>query len=325
MSYFRITIAQSPAEMDALAPLWSELLRQQEHTVFQQFSWNRLAADVFSDRITPYVVAVESASGAAIIPAAIHQRENRIELLGEALFDYRDVLCHGDSEGLTAAWQELAKLEKSLHVLAIEDGAIRQRWSGFPMMPFANAPQVDSSIVDDGKFRLSHSRLGRQMRRLQKQGAVQRCFSGTESDVVRHIYDGKRNHFADNHNGNVFLDQRRCEFMVAAAAMEGSACEIYTLEKDSALIAGLVTFRDGPVRRFYTTYFSPEWARYSPGQALLYEITAQSLVNGLSCDYMTGEYAYKLRLANASKPLLRLDVSVEKFSEIVAGAASRAA
>ena len=40
---------------------------------------------------------------------------------------------------------------------------------------------------------------------------------------------------------------------------------------------------------------------------------------------MTGEYAYKLRLANASKPLVRLDVSVEKFSEIVAGAASRAA
>ena len=163
------------------------------------------------------------------------------------------------------------------------------------------------------------------MRRLQKQGAVQRRFSGRESQVVRHVYDCKRNHFADDQKGNVFLDLRRCEFMVAAAAAAGSACEIFTLEKDCALIAGLVTFRDCGVRRFYTTYFNPEWARYSPGQALLYEITAQSLADGLSCDYMTGEYAYKLRLANASKPLFRLDATAEQLAEIAAGFSSRAA
>jgi len=325
MPSVRVTVAQSSSEMDAIAPLWNELLRQQEHTLFQQFSWNRLAAEAFSDRMTLNVVAVDSDAGAAIIPAAVHHRENRVELLGECLFDYRDVLHSGDNEVLSAAWHELAKHEKPLHVVAIENGATDQRWSDFSPTPFANAPQVDRTLVDEEGFRLAHSRLGRQMRRLQKQGAMQRCFSGTESNVVRHIYDCKRNHFADDHNANVFLDQRRCEFMVSAATMAGAACDIYTLEKGSLLIAGLVTFRDGPVRRFYTTYFNPEWARSSPGQAFLYEITAQTLAENLSCDYMTGDYAYKLRLANASKPLLRLDATAQQLSEVASGSASRAA
>ena len=311
--------------MDALAQLWNKLLKNQEHTVFQHFAWNRLAAEVFSDRITPHVVAVEADAGAAIIPAAINHRENRVELLGELLFDYRDVLHSGERDVLSAAWREVAKVRKPLHVLAVNNGAVHQRWSDFTAAPFANAPQVDRNLVKAEEFRLSHSRLGRQMRRLQKQGAVQRCFSGCESDVVRRIYDCKRRLFADDQNGNVFLDPRRCEFMVAAASMAGARCDVYTLEAEGVLIAGLVTFRDGGTRRFYTTYFNPEWARYSPGQALLYEITAQSLAEGLSCDYMTGEYPYKLRLANASRSLRRLDVSAEQLSEIAAGHAWRAA
>jgi CelD/BcsL family acetyltransferase involved in cellulose biosynthesis len=311
--------------MDALAPLWNELLENQEHTLFQYFSWNKLATEMFSDRITPYVVAVKGDAGAAIIPTAINHREHRVELLGELLFDYRDVLHNGDREVLSAAWREVAYLGQPLHVLAVQEGSIHQRWSDFTAAPFANAPQVDRNIVDAEVFRLSHSRLGRQMRRLQKQGAVQRRFSGCERDVVRQIYDCKRRLFADDRNGNVFLDPRRCEFMVAAASMAGSGCDVYTLEADGALIAGLVTFRDCETRRFYTTYFNPEWSRFSPGQALLYEITAQSLANGLSCDYMTGEYPYKLRLANASRSLQRLEVSVEQLSEIASGSASRAA
>jgi CelD/BcsL family acetyltransferase involved in cellulose biosynthesis len=325
MCSFRVLIAQSASEMDALAPLWNELLRHQEHTLFQHFSWNRLAAEMFSDRMTPYVVSVESDAGAAIIPAAIHHSEKRIELLGELLFDYRDVLHTGDDDVLSTAWQELAKLNKPLEILSIKSAARDQRWSDFSLSPFANAPLVDGGIVDEKTFRLSHSRLGRQIRRLQKQGAVLGVFSGSESTAVQQIYGCKRAHFADDYNGNVFLDQRRCDFMVAAAAMAGPACEIFTLQKHDLLIAGLVTFRDGPLRRFYTTYFNPEWARYSPGQALLYEATARSLAEGLSCDYMTGEYAYKARLANSSRPLFRLEVSGEELSKIAAGSALRAA
>lgn len=301
--------------MEALAPLWNELLGKQRHSFFQRFSWNRLAAEVFCDRLTPFVVSVQSDNGAAIIPAAINNRNGDTELLGELLFDYRDVLHLGEREVLRTAWQKLATLGRPLHVLSISQTADGGRWARFPLELFARAPMVEGAHLTEEAFRLQHSRLGRQMRRLQKQGAVLRCSSGHDSRLLRHLYNCKRSQFAANQE-NVFTDCRRGEFMVAAAGLEGSSCEVYALETNALLVAGLVTFRDDHIRRFYTTYFNPEWARYSPGQALLYEITAQSLGNGLSCDFMTGEYPYKLRLANASQTLFRLDLSAEQLVQI---------
>lgn len=311
----RAIIARSPSQMDALAPLWERLLCRQRHSLFQRFSWNRLAAQMFPDRLSPYVVCVQSDAGAAIIPAALNHKEQRLELLGEGLFDYRDVLHAGDPEVLRRAWQYLAEQKKPLHVVSVAQLAGQARWNDFPLTAFAMAPQVKD--ITEETFRMGHSRLGRQMRRLQKAGVALRVSPGSDSQLVRHLYDWKRSQFAAGESDNVFLDPRRCDFMVAAAALEGNACGIYTLEKGTTLVAALLTFRDGHVRRFYTICFNPAWARHSPGQALLFEVTARSLSEGLRCDYMTGEYPYKLRLANASLPLLQVHISAEQLADIV--------
>jgi CelD/BcsL family acetyltransferase involved in cellulose biosynthesis len=322
MLSFRTFIAESAVEMDGFALQWDRLLRQQPHTLFQRYSWNRLATEIFSRRLTPRVVCVESERGAAIIPAAISRVSNRIELLGETLFDYRDVLHAGDPEVLRHAWRVLASQQKELHVVAVESAAVVKRWNSFPVAPFAAAPRVARNQTDAAAFRAAHSRLGRQMRRLQKQGVQFRRSSGADSELVRRIYDRKRTQVsADGHN-NVFLDSLRCEFMVAAAAMEADGCNLFTLEMPGDLVAALVTFNDHDTRRFYTTYFNSAWASYSPGQALLYEATAQSLVEGFSCDYMTGEYPYKLRLANDSRPLFRIDASSATLADIASRAAT---
>ena len=316
MPAFRTIIAESAAEMDRLEPLWNQLLHRQRHSLFQRFSWNRLAAEMFSDRLTPHIVCVESGSGAAIIPAAINKASNQMELLGEALFDYRDVLHAGDPETLRHAWRVLARHRKPLQVISLEPTSASGRWSDFPVEPFAKAPTVVRSATSELAFRLSHSRLGRQMRRLQKHGAEFRSSSGQNSELVRRIYERKRTQVAAHGSNNVFLDRVRCDFMVAAAAMEGEDCGVFTLHKQADLVAALVNFKDGDTRRFYTTYFDPEWAHYSPGQALLYEATARALAEGFDCDYMTGEYPYKLRLANASRPLFRVDVSADHLADI---------
>ncbi len=310
----RIVIAQNLSEMDSLAPLWDHLLCKQSHSMFQRFAWNRLAAQIFSGRLAPYVVCVESNAGAAIIPAATNFTGDRFELLGEILFDYRDVLHSGDPEVLRLGWQHLAQREKPLRVLSVDPLAAQERWNDFPLAPFAMAPQVKD--LTEETFRLAHTRLGRQMRRLAKQGVRLRISSGNDSHLVRHLYECKRAQFAANETNNLFLDCRRGDFMVAVAALEGSSCQIYTLEKDASLVAGLVTFRDGNTRHFYTIYFNPAWARYSPGQSLLFEVTARSLAEGLGCDYMTGEYPYKLRLANASRQLFCVDLSVGQLANI---------
>ncbi|MGC2108103.1 MAG: GNAT family N-acetyltransferase, partial [Candidatus Korobacteraceae bacterium] len=298
---FNTTVARSACEMDRLAPLWTELLQQQRHTIFQSFFWNRLAAEVFPDRLTPYVVTVEAGSGAAIIPAAINHATNRMELLGEALFDYRDVLHAGDPETLRQAWLRVAACGLPLDVVALKFGTARERWGRFPLVPFAGAPCVERDQIAEQQFRAAHPRMGRRLRQLQNQGVRLRRSSGANSTVVRHIYDRKSTQRDTN---NLFQDERRREFMVAAASLAGSQCEVFALEtREEKMVAGLVTFRDGNIRRFYTTYFEPEWARSSPGMVLLHEVTARSLAEGLSCDYMTGEHPYKLRLAKSLRTL----------------------
>lgn len=323
MRSVRKTVAKSVNELDRLRPLWTELFRQSPKTMFQSFEWNRLAAEVFSDRLSPLVCAVESDSGAAIIPAAIHHQGNHLELLGEALFDYRDLLHVGDERVLQVAWQMLAEFELPLSVTAVQSENVAKDWQDFEPTEFAGAPWVDVAIITAYEFRKLHTRAARQLRRMQRKGVTLRRYLGANSNEIRHIYQLKCDQFASDTN-NVFRDERRREFMVAAAALEQQKCQVFTLEDGvGCIVAGLVTFLDGEIRRFYTIYFDPQWAVYSPGVALVFEATALSLEQGLSCDYMTGEYPYKLRFANASRMLYRVEASAAQLASVAQGTPKR--
>jgi CelD/BcsL family acetyltransferase involved in cellulose biosynthesis len=317
MGRVRTIIAQSAFEMDSIAPTWHKLAQSQPHSVFQRFAWNHLAAEIFSDRLEPYVVCVVSDSGAAIVPAAINHRQQRVELIGETLFDYRDVLHTGDPEMLRLAWQQVAKTGHPLSVCCITP-VISERWAELPLQPFCMAPEVRCEMVDEQRFRTAHSRVGRHFRRLQKQGVELRQFRGGDSQVVRRIYHRKAEQFAVDAT-NVFRDPLRREFMIAACALENESCDIFTLQSaEGELVAGIISFRDGDVRRFYTIYFDPAWARFSPGVVLLYEVTARTLADGMGCDYMTGEYPYKLRFANSSRPLYKLEIEASDLAHAFA-------
>ena len=309
-------MARSVGEFDELKSLWHGILRHSPKTIFQSFEWNRLLAETFTDRLSPVVCAVQSDHGAAIIPAAINHPGNRLELLGETLFDYRDVLQVGDPYALQAAWQTMANLKLPLSVTAVQPENAARDWQEFGLIEFARAPWVDANQVTAEQFRALHTRAARQLRRMQRKGVSLHQYSGGHSDQIRRIYQLKCDQFSGDVN-NVFRDERRREFMVAVAAAEAENCRVFTLE-DSAgcIVAGLVTFLDGAVRRFYTIYFDPEWAVYSPGVALVFEATALSLEQHLSCDYMTGEYPYKLRFANASRMLYRVDASAAQLAVI---------
>jgi CelD/BcsL family acetyltransferase involved in cellulose biosynthesis len=320
MRSLRKRVIRSVPELDGLRPLWNELFRQSPKTLFQSFEWNRLAAAVFSDRLSPLVCAVESDSGAVIIPAAIHHQGNRLELIGEILFDYRDLLHVGDRSVLQIAWQMLAQPGLPLSVTAVQAENAAEYWQEFHPLEFARAPWVDAAVVTADQFRSLHTRAARQLRRMQRKGVKLHQYVGTAADQVKRIYQLKCDQFAADIN-NVFRDQRRREFMGAATALEAEKCQIFTLEDNvGCIVAGLVTFLDTGIRRFYTIYFDPEWAVYSPGVALVFEATALSLQQGLSCDYMTGEYPYKMRFANATRMLYRVEASAAQLDEAVRSA-----
>ncbi len=138
----KVETLRSAHELDRLKARWTWLERQcqgphYDATLFQSYELNRLAARWFVARESPNVVLAESDCGLAIIPAVRRRRE--LGLIGETLFDYRDVLSSGDPAVLEHAWRELARVGLSLEVTALRGEAVRERWTGLNPMPFCPA------------------------------------------------------------------------------------------------------------------------------------------------------------------------------------------
>lgn len=301
----RKVVARSPAEMDRLRPVWDHLYQTSPVSLFQSFTWNRLAASCFASREEPFVVLVESDAGAALIPGAV--ADHGFTLLGEALFDYRDVLSAGDPALLRHAWQEVAALGLPVFFAALRGEDRRHAWQEFAPQPFVHAPCVLATDVSAGQLAAAHSRIASRWRRILRQGVEFRHDPRPSPGLLRNIYQLK----AEQLSANLFRDPARVNFLVEAAAAGPASCEVYSLTHGAALVAALVTFRDGGTRRFYTTFYDHSWAHFSPGMVLLFEVTRQSLEEGLNCDYMTGEQSHKARLATAQVPLFRVECSRE--------------
>jgi len=320
----RTRIIQNAADFHSVRSLWEQLAR--DATIFQSFCWSELAASCFARREQPHVVCCESDSGVALIPAAI-RRDGSTSLMGEKLFDYRDILHAGDEAVLSQAWQRLCELHRPFKLTALRGEESHRLWRGAQPQPFAHAPCVRSldigAMITTGgaspsscrdKFLSMHPRLGRHTRRIAKQGVTFRHHAGSERELVRFIFDTKGKQATPSEN--LFQDRVRREFMVRIAAEAGSRCDVYTYETNSELVAALVAFRDDAVRYCYTIYYDSRWSEFSPGQLLLFEVTARSLAEGLDCDFMTGEYPYKNRVATARVPLFTVEAEAGALAGI---------
>lgn len=278
--------------------------------MFQGYQWNVEALSTFRERETPRVVLVEDDSGVALLPCVIGRKCQTVHFAGEAMFDYRTALFRGDESVLHRAWEIVADWDLPFEIKALLGEAQRDPWAGLPTKFFVNAPAIDAAKTSHDDFLHAHSRLGRHSRRIRKQGVELRRHSGTNRALVSVIYDLKA---TQDVAGNLFTDPLRRELMVAIAGQSEAPCEIFTYETPGTLVAALLTFRDRSVRRCYTTYFDRAWANYSPGQVLLFDVVAASLEEGLSCDFMTGEYPYKNRIATQMVPLYKMRASSDEL------------
>jgi len=295
-----------------LRPLWESLCAEENYTVFQRFDLNLLAAERFADREEPHIVCAESSNGAAIVPAVQRRSDGTIRLLGEELFDYRGFLHRGDDEVLRAALGKLAELGRSLEIVAVREGDRSVVSDELEVLPFAAAPGVSCTEVSAEEFAAAHTRLARNLRRMERLGFMLKKYDGGNSQLLRSIYAAK----AWQSESSLFHDSARIEFLVSAAALMPDVFEVFTLENGDQRAAAVVTLRDQRCRRFYTGWFDPEYEKHSPALALIYEITRQSLASGLDCDYMTGEQPYKMRLATNSISLYRVRAKREELAAL---------
>jgi CelD/BcsL family acetyltransferase involved in cellulose biosynthesis len=317
LSLPQITIVRSAQEMAGLRPLWELLAGSGRATVFQDFHWNLLAFTMFAGREEPFVVCARASYGLAIVPAVARRSDGTLRLLGEELFDYRGFLHHGDDEVLGCALATLAQLNRPLEVVAVRECDRTRAVEHLPCTPFSMAPAAHCADSSPEAFAARHSRLARNLRRLQRLGFQLKSYDGKNSALLRSIYQKK----AVNDPGSLFHDATRIEFMANAAVFRPRTFEIFTLEAGSRVAAALITLRDGIFRRFYTGWFDPEFEKHSPAMTLIYEVTRQSLATGLDCDYMTGSQPYKLRVATNSMPLYRLHASPQQLAALAASAA----
>lgn len=297
-----------------LCPLWERLCSSSQTTIFQDFEFNRLAAEMFGEREAPYVICAQASYGEAIIPAALCECEGTpcVRLLGEELFDYRNFLHAGEDEVLRSALGVLAELGRPLQVTAVRQRDAQSLPRELPFSPFTSAPGIRRKQLSAETFAEMHLRLARNLRRMQQLGFELRSYNGENSQLLRAIYQGK----AAQDPGSLFHDPLRVEFMVSAAAREPHRFEIFTLESGSRLGAAVVTLLDPGMRRFYTCWFTPELGKHSPALSLIYEITRRSLAADLDCDYMTGEQPYKLRLATSAVQLLQLRATAGQLAAL---------
>jgi CelD/BcsL family acetyltransferase involved in cellulose biosynthesis len=306
---FRLKVARSAAEIDELRSAWGSL-HLPGLSMFQSYLWNRLAAEVFAGREQPYFVFAESDSGAAIIPAVIDPVSKTVSFAGERLFDYRDYLAAGDPAVLIRAWRHLAELNLPLSITAISRPEAAG-WDRLPKEHFSAAPQLLNREMAAEDFPRRHSRAFSRLRKLQRMGLHLCQYSGG-SPIVRQIYERRAK---QSDGDDLFRDPLLAEFMVAVCRAMGNSCEVFALEHGGTLVAALVTFRDHEFRRFYTAYYDRGWARYSPGVSLLFEIVRRSLEQGLNVDLMTGEQAYKMRIATGRQELFRVNATSSQLRE----------
>ena len=222
----KITICRSADEMLRIRPLWEELCADGRYTVFQNFELNLLAAERFAEREEPYVVCAESDGGAAIIPAALRRSDGTIRLLGEELFDYRTFLHRGDDEVLRAALEALAELGRPLEIVALRESDRSVVTNELELLPFAAAAAVGCRQVSADQFAAGHTRLARNLRRMERLGFQLTSHDGANPCLLRSIYTAK----AEQSETSLFHDPARIEFMVSAAGLTARLFEVYTLE-----------------------------------------------------------------------------------------------
>lgn len=308
----KITVCRSAEEILRLRSLWESLYATGNYTVFQCFDLNLLAAIRFAEREEPYIVCAESPNGVAIIPAVTRRSDGTLRLLGEELFDYRTFFHTGGDEVLRAALSALAELGSPLEIVALREIDRSAVSDELQILPFAAAPGVNCAQISAEEFAAAHTRLARNLRRLERLGFELKSYAGANPQLLRSIYTAK----AEQSESSLFHDPSRIEFLVSAAGLMPETFEIFTLENGGSRAAAVVTLRDNRCRRFYTGWFADEYQKHSPALALIHEITRQSLAEGLDCDYMTGEQPYKMRLATDSVALYRARATCDELAAI---------
>jgi CelD/BcsL family acetyltransferase involved in cellulose biosynthesis len=178
---------------------------------------------------------------------------------------------------------------------------------------FCNAPTTRRRDLTAEEFVKRHHKAAKASRRLAREGLRLVRRERELRPIAEWIY--RRKAEWSGKSENLFQDRERQDFMLHIVCNNICDCTIWSYEtRGGDIAAALVSFRQGQIRHFYTIHHDAQWEKLSPGQVMIFDVTRESLAEGLDVDFMTGEYSYKNRLATAMVPLFQVVASAEQMS-----------
>lgn len=317
-------------DLSPLAAVWARAAQPQPASCFQSFAFAQCWARIYGGQAR--ILVLHSAAPAWVLPFAV--RQGALSMLGHGLFDYADVVgapavaeaARAQARGIAAKLLSFAGWE-ALDICAVPGDSpfvgfwralaaaitapgiepVLARYSAAPRLDLRAQPGRPAGAQPEDLDR-RHSRAAARLRRAQR---VSRLGPVREPAARRQLLlwmlEQKERRLQSQGRSNV-LQTAEAAWLEQMVMGDPETAELWAYAHAAAPVAGFLTFLAASVRYGYLLAFDPAQARQSPAIELLYFVLRQTAAEGRDFDFLTGEQAYKLRFANASRPLLRLQV-----------------
>ncbi len=289
----------SDPDLGPLAEVWQAAAASGAGSVFQSYAFARQWARCYAGEAELRIGW--QATPPLIVPLAV--RRGRLELMGEGLFDYLDLIGRAEANGQG----EAAERARGWGCAAAQFTGVGAGtrfgvfWQGLgaEARPYAAAPVRAAGARLEGE----HRRLEARWRRAQPTLRLE-----TEAGARRHLLawllDHKARGLAGRGERNV-LGAREQNWLAAMVEGEPELSELWALERGGRRLSALLAWQSRDARYGYTISYEEEAAELSPGILLLFAVVRHTMNEGRSFHFLTGEQAYKRRFATHGAALLR--------------------
>ncbi len=321
-----------------LGAAWDLLLDQSGGSLFQSHGWILAwwSARMLTEQSRLHIgLCWEGDRLRAVIPCATrrHRGIRVLEWAAKECSDYCDAIAGPSPEAaLAQAWRAIAS--GGFHVVYLShirpDATIRRLASARPACALRPSARTDQTLQVGGagltgagwfkalskKARNNHTRGRRILGELggevggelgSRSGAVSAGVA-TGADAARKLeqmIDFKRQWLqATNRRSPMLRDDARRLRSLVAYLQDRGALQLFSLDCNGELVAGLVSIVHGQQVAPFFSAFDPRFERASPGTLVIVEQLMWAFDQGLpEVDFLCGDEAYKAKFATSSTRL----------------------
>ena len=299
------------SDLSALQTVWEAAAAAARPTVFQHFAFARHWARAFADTAETRIwVSTGDSPAPLLVPLVL--RESRLSLLGDGLFDYLALVGVGRRWQLQeAAERVLGERWSEMNISGVRPDPVQAAfWHSLDAEaePFAAAPQRHPPPGGNAVPLLEreHPRLLSRWRRARREGCYLR--QETELRLRLELLDwllAQKNRRCAAQGVTNVLGAREQHWLRLMVEHEPQLAELWSWRDQNGPLSALLCWRTARVRYAYTIGYGTRAPERSPGILLLFALLRRTMEAGQSFDFLTGEQAFKRRLATCCQPLLR--------------------